>query len=68
MEYTHIIAEIALVILFLWSEYLGVDPRRKSNSIIQLLMCALTPKQEPPPTIVLSPLSPPADTLSPPAS
>ena len=53
----------ALVSLFLllWSEYLGVSTKHKSNAIIQLLMCALTPKdtsdidQTPPAVISLPP-------------
>ena len=53
----------------MWSEYLGVTPRYKSNAIIEMLMCALTKKDQPspedPPPAVIS--LPPA-VQSPPSS
>jgi hypothetical protein len=54
----HVIAEILIASLFLWSEYLGITTKHKSNAIAQLLMCALTPKdptQQEPPAIVVTP-------------
>lgn len=57
------IPAIVTFILLLWSEYLGITPKHKSNSIAQLLICALTPKPEdddgPSPNIIAQPSSNP---------
>jgi hypothetical protein len=56
----YLLAEIPIFLLLLWSEYLGISKQHKSNAIIQLLMCALTPKEDTentPPAIVLTPPS-----------
>ena len=42
----YILPELITFLLLLWSEYLGVSTKHKSNAIIQLLMCALTPKED----------------------
>jgi len=59
---------IITTLLLMWSEYLGVTPRYKSNAIIEMLMCALSKKDQPspedPPPAVIS--LPPA--VSPPSS
>ena len=54
------IPTIITAILFLWSEYLGVTTKHKSNAIIQLIMCALTHKEDEgieltPPAVIVSP-------------
>lgn len=48
------IIQIITFILLIFSEYLGFTPKYKSNAILQMLICALTPKEEPPvvPTII----------------
>lgn len=60
------IPTIITAILFLWSEYLGVTTKHKSNAIIQLIMCALTSKEdqdiELPPAVIVTP---PASSSSP---
>lgn len=63
------IPTIIAAILFLWSEYLGVTTKHKSNAIIQLIMCALTSKEdqedqdiELPPAVIITP---PASSSSP---
>jgi hypothetical protein len=57
------IPTIIAALLFLWSEYLGVTTKHKSNAIIQLIMCALTHKED-----EGIELSTPAVITSPPAS
>lgn len=57
------IPTIITAILFLWSEYLGVTTKHKSNAIIQLIMCALTSKED-----QEIELAPPAVIVTPPAS
>lgn len=57
------IPTIITAILFIWSEYLGVTTKHKSNAIIQLLLCALSSKEDQP-----IELSPPAVIVTPPAS
>ena len=49
---------IITTLLLFWSEYLGVTPRYKSNAIIEMLMCALTKKDQP------SPEDPPPAVIS----
>lgn len=53
------IPTIIAALLFIWSEYLGVTTKHKSNAIIQLIMCALTSKEdqdiELPPVVITSP-------------
>ena len=60
------IPTIITAILFIWSEYLGVTTKHKSNAIIQLIMCALTSKEdqdiELPPAVIVTP---PASSSSP---
>ena len=54
------IPALVSLFLFLWSEYLGVSTKHKSNAIIQLLMCALSPKdpsdiEQTPPAVISVP-------------
>ena len=60
------IPTIIAAFLFLWSEYLGVTTKHKSNAIIQLIMCALSNKEdqdiELPPAVIITP---PASSSSP---
>jgi hypothetical protein len=54
------IPAILAALLFIWSEYLGVTTKHKSNAIIQLIMCALTHKEDEgieltPPAVIVSP-------------
>lgn len=57
------IPTIIAALLFIWSEYLGVTTKHKSNAIIQLLLCALSSKEDQP-----IELTPPAVIVTPPAS
>jgi hypothetical protein len=57
------IPAIFAALLFIWSEYLGVTTKHKSNAIIQLIMCALTHKED-----EGIELTPPAVIVTPPAS
>lgn len=57
------IPTIITAILFIWSEYLGVTTKHKSNAIIQLLLCALSSKEDQP-----IELTPPAVIVTPPAT
>ena len=66
-ELKQYIPALVSLFLFLWSEYLGVSTKHKSNAIVQLIMCALSPKdtsdieQTPPAVISLPPaVSPPS--------
>lgn len=43
-DFKQYVPTIVTFILLLWSEYLGLTVKHKSNSIAQLLICALTPK------------------------
>lgn len=59
---TYIPAILALC-LFIWSEYLGISKQHKSNAIIQLIMCALSDKEDQgvdltPPTVITLPPAP----------
>lgn len=62
-ELKQYIPAIVTLFLFLWSEYLGVSTKHKSNAIIQLIMCALSSKED-----EGIELAPPAVITSPPAS
>lgn len=57
------IPTIITAILFIWSEYLGVTTKHKSNAIIQLILCALSSKED-----QVDALLPPAIVTTPPAS
>ena len=59
-ELEQYIPTIIAAFLFLWSEYLGVSTKHKSNALIQLLMCALSNKdhpslEDPPPAVISVP-------------
>lgn len=62
-ELKQYIPAIAAFILFIWSEYLGVSTKHKSNAIIQLIMCALSNKEDqdielsPPAVVTIPPVS-----------
>lgn len=61
-ELKQYIPAISAFILFIWSEYLGVSTKHKSNAIIQLIMCALSNKEEqdielPPAVLTVPPAS-----------
>ena len=49
---------IITAILLIWSEYLGVTPRYKSNAIIEMLLCMISKKDQP------SPEDPPPAVIS----
>ena len=40
------IPTLAALFLFLWSEYLGVSTKHKSNAIVQLLLCMLSANKD----------------------
>lgn len=59
-ELKQYIPTVIAAILLIWSEYLGVTPKYKSNAIIEMLMCALTHKdqttiEDPPPAVISVP-------------
>lgn len=60
------IPTIITAILFIWSEYLGVTTKHKSNAIIQLLLCMLSRDKEnqsielTPPTVIVTPPATPS--------
>lgn len=58
-DWKYILTTSITLVLFLWSEYLGLSNKHKSNAIIQLLMCALTPKEDSdnPPAVISLPLA-----------
>ena len=45
-EYTIYVIQGVVLSLFLFSEYLGVTPKHKSNSILQLITCLLKRREE----------------------
>jgi hypothetical protein len=67
-ELKQYIPAIITAILFLWSEYLGLSKKHKSNAIIELLICALSSKDAQPQDIELPPAViaiPPAESRPP---
>lgn len=47
-----IVTNLITLLLFIWSEYLGVSPQHKSNAVTQLVTCLLTPTVDKKPVVV----------------